>query len=95
MLGGRQQGSCVAFKDTGENSKTISVLLLRYLCDFAYYCSLYHGERRAALVHLPTSGPLASADRLVPLLQTLLRTMLAQLEDLPGPERAEPSKRNT
>ncbi|TWW76367.1 Pyroglutamyl-peptidase 1-like protein [Takifugu flavidus] len=54
----------------------------RYLCDFAYYCSLYHGERRAALVHLPTSGCLASADRLVPLLRTLLRTLLAQLENL-------------
>lgn len=60
----------------------VCVLLLRYLCDFAYYCSLYHGERRAALVHLPTSGCLASADRLVPLLRTLLRTLLAQLENL-------------
>ncbi|XP_069019661.1 pyroglutamyl-peptidase 1 [Embiotoca jacksoni] len=53
----------------------------RYLCDFAYYCSLYHGERRAALIHLPSSGSLASADRLVPLLQTLIQTMLQQLED--------------
>ncbi|KAF0041149.1 hypothetical protein F2P81_007047 [Scophthalmus maximus] len=48
----------------------------RYLCDFAYYCSLYHGQGRAALIHIPTSGGLASADRLVPLLQTLIRTML-------------------
>lgn len=60
----------------------VCVLLLRYLCDFAYYCSLYHGERKAALVHLPTSGYLASVDRLVPLLRTLLRTLLAQLENL-------------
>ncbi|XP_041794585.1 pyroglutamyl-peptidase 1 [Chelmon rostratus] len=53
----------------------------RYLCDFAYYCSLYHGGRRAALIHIPSSGSLSSAVRLVPLLQTLIRTMLDQLED--------------
>ncbi|XP_074489143.1 pyroglutamyl-peptidase 1 isoform X1 [Sebastes fasciatus] len=53
----------------------------RYLCDFAYYCSLYHGQSRAALIHVPSSGSLASADRLVPLLQTLIHTMLEQLED--------------
>ncbi|KAF3688859.1 Pyroglutamyl-peptidase 1 [Channa argus] len=53
----------------------------RYLCDFAYYCSLYHGQRRAALIHVPSSGSLASADRLVPLLQTLIQTMLDQVKD--------------
>ncbi|KAM4573786.1 pyroglutamyl-peptidase 1 isoform 1-T1 [Odontesthes bonariensis] len=53
----------------------------RYLCDFAYYCSLYHGQRRAALIHIPSSGSLASGDRLVPLLQALILTMLQQLED--------------
>ncbi|KAE8296341.1 Pyroglutamyl-peptidase 1 [Larimichthys crocea] len=53
----------------------------RYLCDFAYYCSLYHGQRRAALIHVPSSGSLASADRLVPLLQSLIQIMLDQLED--------------
>lgn len=68
-----------------DMQKPMSSLLLRYLCDFAYYCSLYHGERRAALVHLPSSGSLASVDGLVPVLQTVLRTMLAQLEDLPAP----------
>ncbi|XP_071356276.1 pyroglutamyl-peptidase 1 [Trachinotus anak] len=52
----------------------------RYLCDYAYYCSLYHGQGRAALIHIPTSGSLASADRLVPLLQTLIQTMLNQLQ---------------
>ena len=56
-------------------------VLFRYLCDFAYYCSLYHGQRRAALIHIPSSGSLASADRLVPLLQALILTMLQQLED--------------
>ncbi|KAF1386671.1 hypothetical protein PFLUV_G00097290 [Perca fluviatilis] len=53
----------------------------RYLCDFAYYFSLYHGQRRAALIHVPSSGSLTSADRLVPLLQSLIQTMLDQLED--------------
>ncbi|XP_026167835.1 pyroglutamyl-peptidase 1-like protein isoform X2 [Mastacembelus armatus] len=53
----------------------------RYLCDFAYYCSLYHGQRRAALIHVPSSGSLASADRLIPLLQTIIQTMLNQLKD--------------
>ncbi|KAK2842227.1 hypothetical protein Q5P01_012427 [Channa striata] len=47
----------------------------RYLCDFAYYCSLYHGQRRAALIHVPSAGSLASADRLVPLLRTLIQTI--------------------
>uniref|UniRef100_A0A3Q3QF23 Uncharacterized protein n=1 Tax=Monopterus albus TaxID=43700 RepID=A0A3Q3QF23_MONAL len=53
----------------------------RYLCDFAYYCSLYHGQRRAALIHVPSSGSLSSAERLVPLLQTLIQAMLNQLND--------------
>ncbi|XP_005729966.1 pyroglutamyl-peptidase 1 isoform X1 [Pundamilia nyererei] len=53
----------------------------RYLCDFAYYCSLYHGQGRAALIHVPTSGTLASADRLVPLLQALIQKILEQLEE--------------
>ncbi|XP_026220901.1 pyroglutamyl-peptidase 1 [Anabas testudineus] len=53
----------------------------RYLCEFAYYCSLYHGQRKAALIHVPSSGSLASADRLVPLLQTLIKAMLNQLKD--------------
>ncbi|XP_075998135.1 pyroglutamyl-peptidase 1 [Genypterus blacodes] len=53
----------------------------RYLCDFAYYSSLYHGGGRAALVHVPSCGGPASADSLVPLLQALIRAMLDQLED--------------
>ncbi|XP_038124715.1 pyroglutamyl-peptidase 1-like isoform X1 [Cyprinodon tularosa] len=53
----------------------------RYLCDFAYYCSLYHGERRAAFIHVPSSGSLASAERLVPLLREIIVKMLKQLED--------------
>uniref|UniRef100_A0A3Q2NWV4 Pyroglutamyl-peptidase I like n=1 Tax=Fundulus heteroclitus TaxID=8078 RepID=A0A3Q2NWV4_FUNHE len=53
----------------------------RYLCDLAYYCSLYHGQRRAAFIHIPSSGRLASAEKLVPLLQEIIVTMLKQLED--------------
>ncbi|XP_027893962.1 pyroglutamyl-peptidase 1 isoform X2 [Xiphophorus couchianus] len=53
----------------------------RYLCDFAYYCSLYHGERRAAFIHIPSSGSLSSAERLVPLLQETIVMMLDQLEE--------------
>ncbi|KAI3371362.1 hypothetical protein L3Q82_023959 [Scortum barcoo] len=52
----------------------------RYLCDFAYYCSLYGGEGRAGLIHVPSSGSLTSADRLVPPLQALIQAMLDQLE---------------
>ncbi|RVE71878.1 hypothetical protein OJAV_G00056250 [Oryzias javanicus] len=55
----------------------------RFLCDFAYYCSLYHGHQRAAFIHMPSSGCLTSGDRLVSLLQALILTMLYQLED-PG-----------
>lgn len=62
-------------------SVLLLLLLLRYLCDFAYYCSLYHGDRKAALIHIPSSGRLASADTLVPLLQTLILAMLDQLRD--------------
>lgn len=75
----RHQFLC-SCSDTQEYEVTLSVLLLRYLCEFAYYCSLYHGERRAALVHVPSCGGLSSADRLVPLLQSLIQTMLEQLE---------------
>lgn len=77
-------GPMLHLRTLEKTQKPMSSLLLRYLCDFAYYCSLYHGERRAALIHLPSSGYLALADRLVPLLQTLLQTMLVQLEDLPA-----------
>ncbi|KAM4733495.1 pyroglutamyl-peptidase 1 [Anableps anableps] len=53
----------------------------RYLCDFAYYCSLHQSQRRAAFIHIPSSGSLASAERLVPLLQEIIVMMLNQLED--------------
>ncbi|CAN9499267.1 unnamed protein product [Ophioblennius macclurei] len=62
----------------------------RYLCDFTYYCSLYHGQRRAAFVHVPSSGSLASPERLIPLLQALIQSMLQQLEDPSGRSSHQP-----
>lgn len=68
--------------DSTEFGTLLSVLLLpRYLCDFAYYCSLYHGNGKAALIHVPSSGSLASPDTLVPVLQTVILAMLDQLRD--------------
>lgn len=82
---GRYARGAVLHSSTLEKmQRPVSSLLLRYLCDFAHYCSLYHGEGRAAFIHLPSSSCLASADRLVPVLQSLLWTMLAQLVDLPA-----------
>lgn len=52
----------------------------RYLCDFVYYYSLYHGQGKAALIHVPASGCLASPERLVPQLQTIIYTLLRQLD---------------
>ncbi|XP_030621189.1 pyroglutamyl-peptidase 1 [Chanos chanos] len=52
----------------------------RYLCDFTYYCSLYHGQGRAAFIHVPASGSLACPARLVPLLHSIIQAMLCQLD---------------
>uniref|UniRef100_A0A8C8J1I0 Pyroglutamyl-peptidase I like n=1 Tax=Oncorhynchus tshawytscha TaxID=74940 RepID=A0A8C8J1I0_ONCTS len=52
----------------------------RYLCDFVYYCSLHHGHGRAAFIHVPASGSLATPERLVPLLQTVIQAMLNHME---------------
>ncbi|XP_041854142.1 pyroglutamyl-peptidase 1 isoform X2 [Melanotaenia boesemani] len=65
----------------------------RYLCDFAYYCSLYHSQRRAAFIHIPSSGSLASPDTLVPILQALILTMLQHLEDTKQHEEQHPPLR--
>lgn len=84
MLAGRRLSPCALCFRAAQSldTKLFSGLILhRYLCDFAYYCSLYHGERRAALIHVPSSGSLASADTLVPLLQATILAMLEQLKD--------------
>ncbi|KAM9481346.1 pyroglutamyl-peptidase 1 [Clarias gariepinus] len=52
----------------------------RYLCDFVHYLSLHYGQRRAALIHVPACGSLASPEQLVPQLQTIIQVMLCQLD---------------
>ncbi|KAG1944887.1 hypothetical protein F2P79_014389 [Pimephales promelas] len=52
----------------------------QYLCDFVYYYSLYHGQGKAVLIHVPASGSLASPERLVPQLQTIIHALLRQLD---------------
>lgn len=52
----------------------------RYLCDFVYYYSLYRGQGKAVLIHVPASGSLASPERLVPQLQTIIQAVLRQLD---------------
>lgn len=49
----------------------------RYLCDFVYYYSLYHGQGKAALIHVPASGSLTG---LVPQLQTIIHALLRQMD---------------
>ncbi|XP_052008697.1 pyroglutamyl-peptidase 1 isoform X2 [Xyrauchen texanus] len=52
----------------------------RYLCDFVYYYSLYHGQGKAVLIHVPASGSLASPERLIPQLQTIIQVLLRKLD---------------
>ncbi|XP_065135102.1 pyroglutamyl-peptidase 1 isoform X1 [Paramisgurnus dabryanus] len=52
----------------------------RYLCDFVYYYSLYHGRGKVALIHVPATGSLSGPDRLVPQLQTIIQVLLQQLD---------------
>ncbi|XP_035251164.1 pyroglutamyl-peptidase 1 [Anguilla anguilla] len=58
----------------------------RYLCDFVYYYSLHIGKGKAVFIHVPASGSLATPDRLVPLLRTVIITMLRQLEASAHPD---------
>ncbi|XP_058607131.1 pyroglutamyl-peptidase 1 isoform X1 [Onychostoma macrolepis] len=52
----------------------------RYLCDFVYYYSLNRGQGKAVLIHVPASGSLASPERLVPQIQTIIQALLGQLD---------------
>ncbi|XP_062860199.1 pyroglutamyl-peptidase 1 [Trichomycterus rosablanca] len=56
----------------------------RYLCDYVYYCSLHYGQRRAALIHIPASGSLACSETLVLQLQTIILSVLRQLDTPAG-----------
>ncbi|XP_051898591.1 pyroglutamyl-peptidase 1 [Pristis pectinata] len=52
----------------------------RFLCDFAYYTSLYHGNRRACFIHIPAPSTGWGAKTLGKILQLIIREMLEQLE---------------
>ncbi|TSS72683.1 Pyroglutamyl-peptidase 1 [Bagarius yarrelli] len=52
----------------------------RYLCDFVFYLSLHYGQRRAALIHVPARGGMASPQRLASQLQTIIQVMLCHLD---------------
>uniref|UniRef100_UPI00398EBCA5 pyroglutamyl-peptidase 1 n=1 Tax=Pristiophorus japonicus TaxID=55135 RepID=UPI00398EBCA5 len=55
----------------------------RYLCDYVYYVSLHHGNRKAGFIHVPppSSGPTVAS--LGKALQLIVREMLADLETAP------------
>ncbi|XP_076978254.1 pyroglutamyl-peptidase 1 isoform X2 [Tamandua tetradactyla] len=61
-------------------SVTISQDAGRYLCDFAYYTSLYQSRGRAAFVHVPPLGRPYSAHQLGHALRAVIEAMLADLE---------------
>ncbi|XP_015199144.2 pyroglutamyl-peptidase 1 isoform X1 [Lepisosteus oculatus] len=68
-----------------ENTLSYHLIIL-YLCDFVYYTSLYQGKGRAALVHVPASGRLASTQTLVPILRDIAHALLQQLQGAAGSE---------
>lgn len=59
-------------------------LWLRYLCDFAYYTSLYQSHGRSAFVHVPPLGKPYNADQLGRALQAIIEEMLDVLEQSEG-----------
>ncbi|NXQ88329.1 PGPIL protein, partial [Nyctibius grandis] len=50
----------------------------RYICDYTYYTSLYHGNGRAAFIHVPPLSRSVTADFLGKALQTIILEMLKQ-----------------
>ncbi|XP_069077550.1 pyroglutamyl-peptidase 1-like protein [Pleurodeles waltl] len=50
----------------------------RYICDYAFYCSLYYGRGRAALVHMPPLTESLTARHLAKTLQMIINEMLNQ-----------------
>uniref|UniRef100_A0A672SPD2 Pyroglutamyl-peptidase I like n=1 Tax=Sinocyclocheilus grahami TaxID=75366 RepID=A0A672SPD2_SINGR len=75
----KDAGRIIVLKSCTINS-TNKFTTCRYLCDFVYYYSLYRGQGKAALIHVPASGSLASPERLVPQLQTVIQAVLCQLD---------------
>lgn len=54
--------------------------LIRYLCDYTYYTSLYLGKGRSAFVHVPPLGEPYSAEQLAQALRAVILEMLDMLE---------------
>lgn len=52
----------------------------RYVCDYAYYLSLHHGNGCAALIHVPPLSPWLPASLLGKALQVLIQEMLEEIE---------------
>ncbi|XP_039347718.1 pyroglutamyl-peptidase 1-like protein [Mauremys reevesii] len=50
----------------------------RYICDYAYYTSLYYGNGKAAFIHVPPLSKLVTADFLGKALQIIILEMLKQ-----------------
>uniref|UniRef100_A0A8C0J8E6 Pyroglutamyl-peptidase I like n=1 Tax=Chelonoidis abingdonii TaxID=106734 RepID=A0A8C0J8E6_CHEAB len=48
----------------------------RYICDYAYYTSLYYGNGKAAFIHVPPLSKLVTADFLGKALQIIILEML-------------------
>ncbi|XP_056333792.1 pyroglutamyl-peptidase 1-like [Danio aesculapii] len=84
--GPEQLNSSIDMRSLSKHLKSMGLDVIysrdagRYLCDFVYYYSLYHGKGKAALIHVPASGSLASPERLVPQLQTIIQNLLQQLD---------------
>nr|XP_020766574.1 pyroglutamyl-peptidase 1-like protein isoform X4 [Odocoileus virginianus texanus] len=56
-----------------------------YVCDYAYYLSLHHGNGRAALIHLPPLSPWLPASLLGKALQVIIQEMLEEIEKARAP----------
>ncbi|XP_005659830.1 pyroglutamyl-peptidase 1-like protein isoform X1 [Sus scrofa] len=52
----------------------------RYVCDYAYYLSLHHGNGCAALIHVPRLSPWLPASLLGKALQVIIQEMLKETE---------------
>ncbi|XP_038640380.1 pyroglutamyl-peptidase 1 isoform X1 [Scyliorhinus canicula] len=60
----------------------------RYLCDYAYYLSLHHGNRKAAFIHIPQLNDGITAEIIGKTLQLIVQEMLGQVETALHCERA-------
>ncbi|XP_067871644.1 pyroglutamyl-peptidase 1 [Heterodontus francisci] len=55
----------------------------RYLCEYAYYLSLHHGNRKAGFIHVPRLSNGLTVERLGKVLQLIIQEMLGHLETTP------------